>query len=210
MCECSAVDRGRRLVGADRAAAAALAGEVAGPRPVDDRLCLQGILYVLHNGIAWQPLALEPGFGSGQTCRRRRERWQQAEVFHRPHRILPAERNTAGEPDRSRACVHGTPSARKTRGQPTPTRPRPVGQRKTGSKHHPACDGKGAPSKGSSPPRPTSTTSPRPSPSPTAPRPRPPRPPRPPAPPTRLAARCSVLGARCSVLGARCSVLGAR
>ncbi|GGV57718.1 DDE transposase [Streptomyces spectabilis] len=109
-------------MGADRAAAAALAGEVAGPRPVDDRLCLRGILYVLHNGIAWQPLALEPGFGSGQTCRRRRERWQQAEVFDRPHRILPAERNTAGEPDRSRACVHGTPSARKEGG----SRHRPV------------------------------------------------------------------------------------
>ncbi|MEV4049450.1 hypothetical protein [Streptomyces sp. NPDC049744] len=30
-----------------------------GPRPVPDRLCLQGILYVLHNDIAWQLLPLE-------------------------------------------------------------------------------------------------------------------------------------------------------
>ncbi|MGZ3102379.1 transposase [Streptomyces sp. H72] len=27
-----------------------------GPKPVDDRLCLQGILYVLHQDIAWQLL----------------------------------------------------------------------------------------------------------------------------------------------------------
>jgi transposase len=39
-----------------------------GPRPVADRLCLQGILYVLYNDIAWQLLPLELGFGSGQTC----------------------------------------------------------------------------------------------------------------------------------------------
>lgn len=49
-----------------------------GARPVADRLCLQGILYVLHNDIAQQLLLLELGFGSGQTCWRRLERWQQA------------------------------------------------------------------------------------------------------------------------------------
>ncbi|MGW6016285.1 transposase [Streptomyces sp. NPDC055210] len=32
-----------------------------GPRPVPDRLCLQGILYVLRNDIAWQLLPLELG-----------------------------------------------------------------------------------------------------------------------------------------------------
>ncbi|WP_408997263.1 transposase [Streptomyces europaeiscabiei] len=29
-----------------------------GPRPVADRLCLQGALYVLYNDIAWQLLPL--------------------------------------------------------------------------------------------------------------------------------------------------------
>ena len=42
-----------------------------GLRPVPDRLCLQGILYVLRNDIAWQLLPLKLGFGSGQTCWRR-------------------------------------------------------------------------------------------------------------------------------------------
>ncbi len=48
-----------------------------GPRPVADRHCLRGILYVLYNDLAWQLLPLELGFGSGQTCWRRLERWQQ-------------------------------------------------------------------------------------------------------------------------------------
>ncbi|MGW4270911.1 transposase [Streptomyces seoulensis] len=34
-----------------------------GSRPMDDRLCLQGILYVLYSDIAWQLLPLELGFG---------------------------------------------------------------------------------------------------------------------------------------------------
>ncbi|GAA0325079.1 hypothetical protein GCM10010302_75250 [Streptomyces polychromogenes] len=59
-----------------------------GPRSVPDPQCLQGILYVLINDIAWQLLPLELGFGSGQTCRWRLDRWQQAGVFDR----LPAER----------------------------------------------------------------------------------------------------------------------
>lgn len=79
-----------------------------GPRPVADRLCLQGILYVLHNDIAWQLLPLELGFGSGQTCWRRLDRWQQAGIFDRLHRILLAELNAAGELDWSRACVDGS------------------------------------------------------------------------------------------------------
>lgn len=48
--------------------------------------------------MAWQLLPLELGFGSGQTCWRRLDRWQQAGVFDRLHRILLAELNAAGEP----------------------------------------------------------------------------------------------------------------
>ena len=46
---------------------------------------------MLHNGIAWQLLPLELGLGSGQTCWRRLERWQQAGVFDQLHRVLLAE-----------------------------------------------------------------------------------------------------------------------
>jgi transposase len=75
---------------------------------VPDRLCPQGILYVLHNDIAWQLLPLELGFGSGQTCWHRLERWQRAGVFDALHRILLAKLNAAGELDWSRACVDGS------------------------------------------------------------------------------------------------------
>ncbi|UOB15889.1 IS5 family transposase [Streptomyces sp. HP-A2021] len=115
-----------------------------GPRPVEDRLCLQGILYVLYNDIAWQLLPPELGFGSGQTCWRRLERWQRAGVFDQLHRILLVELNAAGRLDWSRACVDAPMSARK-RG--SDTGPSPVDRRKTGSKHHLICDGRGTPLK---------------------------------------------------------------
>ncbi|HBF82868.1 MAG TPA: hypothetical protein DD420_23980 [Streptomyces sp.] len=45
-----------------------------GPRPVSDRLCLQGILFVLYNDIARQPLPRRrPGARRWERrCRRRR------------------------------------------------------------------------------------------------------------------------------------------
>ncbi|MCU4749914.1 hypothetical protein [Streptomyces sp. G-5] len=54
-------------MGADRAVAAVLAGESSRSAASSDRLCLQGILYVLRNDNAWQLLPLELGFASGQT-----------------------------------------------------------------------------------------------------------------------------------------------
>ncbi|MGQ4437703.1 hypothetical protein [Streptomyces sp. SAS_260] len=65
-------------------------------------------MYVLHNDIAWQLLPLELGFGPGQGCRRRLERWQQTDAFDQLHRILLAELNAASELDWSRACVDGS------------------------------------------------------------------------------------------------------
>ncbi|WP_328743934.1 transposase [Streptomyces sp. NBC_00285] len=103
-----------------------------GPRPVADRLCLQGILYVLYNDIASQLLPLELGFGSGQTCWRRLERWQQAGVFDRLHRSLLAELNAAGELDWSRARVDGS-HIRAKQGEPTPVRRRSAGGRQGAS-----------------------------------------------------------------------------
>ncbi|WP_171165844.1 transposase [Streptomyces sp. I05A-00742] len=48
-----------------------IAGEVAGPTAGGGPAVSAGILYVLHNDIAWQLLPLELRFGSGQTCWRR-------------------------------------------------------------------------------------------------------------------------------------------
>ncbi|WP_373312252.1 IS5 family transposase [Streptomyces tauricus] len=114
-----------------------------GPRPVPDRLCLQGILYVLYQDVAWQLLPLELGFGSGQTCWRRLDRWQKAGVFEQLHRILLTELHASGKLDWTRACVDGSHIRAKKGG--ASTGPSPVDRRKTGSKHHLICDGRGIP-----------------------------------------------------------------
>jgi transposase len=54
-----------------------------GRKRLPDRETLQGILFVLHTGIAWRHLPLELGFGSGATCWRRLEEWQRAGVWER-------------------------------------------------------------------------------------------------------------------------------
>src|ERR1700755_440833 len=52
---------------------------------VDDRACLNGILFVLQSGIPWELLPQELGCGSGMTCWRRLRDWQQAGVWQRLH-----------------------------------------------------------------------------------------------------------------------------
>ncbi|MFD3589474.1 IS5 family transposase [Streptomyces sp. NPDC058683] len=113
-----------------------------GRKPVDDRLWLQCILQVLHQDISWQPLPLELGFGSGQTCWRRLDRRQKAGVFGQLHCLLLAEMHAVGELDWSRASVDG-PRPRQKGG--AATGPSPVDRRKTGSKNHLIRDGRGTP-----------------------------------------------------------------
>src|SRR5512142_3433341 len=79
-----------------------------GRRPLPDREALQGILFVLHTGIAWRHLPLELGFGSGSTCYRRMVEWQQAGVWERLHALLFAELQAAGEIEWSRAVADGS------------------------------------------------------------------------------------------------------
>src|SRR6266540_5476807 len=54
-----------------------------GRKRLPDREALQGILFVLHTGISWTHLPAELGFGSGVTCWRRLDEWQQAGVWER-------------------------------------------------------------------------------------------------------------------------------
>src|SRR3978361_2089257 len=79
-----------------------------GPRPVPDRQCLQGILFVLHTGIGWEDLPQELGFGSGMTCWRRLQRWTDAGVFDQVHQILPAKLKAANRIHWTREARTGT------------------------------------------------------------------------------------------------------
>jgi transposase len=76
-----------------------------GRKRLPDRQALQGILFVLHTGIAWRHLPLELGFGSGSTCYRRLDEWQRAGVWEQLHALLLAELRAAGELEWSRAVA---------------------------------------------------------------------------------------------------------
>jgi len=58
----------------------------AGGRPrLPDRLCLNGIVFVLREGLRWQSLPKELGWGSGSTCWRRFAAWTAAGVWEKAH-----------------------------------------------------------------------------------------------------------------------------
>jgi transposase len=105
-----------------------------GRRRLDDRCVLNGILFVLTTGIAWQRLPRELGFGSGMTCWRRLRDWQQG------RRLAAAARTAAraaspGRAARPLACRLRLRHAARTFGG-SKTGPSPVDRRKAGSKHH--------------------------------------------------------------------------
>ncbi len=76
-----------------------------GRHRLDDRLVLQGILFVLHTGIGWEHLPQELGFGSGMTAWRRLHEWHGAGVWVRLHQLLLERLHAAGEIDWSRALI---------------------------------------------------------------------------------------------------------
>jgi transposase len=95
----------------------------AGRFPLDDRGCLQGILFVLHTGIQWEWLPQELGFGSGMTCWRRLRDWNRAGVWDKLHLVLLEELHQAGRLDWSRAVIDGS-HRRALKGGPKPVRVR--------------------------------------------------------------------------------------
>jgi transposase len=66
-----------------------------GRKRLSDRRALQGILFVLHTGIAWQQLPRELGLGSGVTCWRRLDEWQRAGVWAELHALSLARLRAA-------------------------------------------------------------------------------------------------------------------
>ncbi len=108
-----------------------------------DRLVFQGILFVLHTGIAWEHLPQELGFGSGMTCWRRLAEWTEAGVWPRLHEVLLAKLRGANAldllPGGGRRLPHpGIKGGSKTGRSP-------VDRGRTGSKHHLITDATGIP-----------------------------------------------------------------
>ncbi len=114
-----------------------------GPVPLDDRKCLQGVLFVLYTGINWKHLPPELGFGSGITCWRRFRRCCEAGVWDRLHRLLLSELYALGEIGWSAVCLDGSHVRAKKGGEGSGRSP--VDRGRPGSKHHIACDSTGIP-----------------------------------------------------------------
>src|ERR1700751_1394942 len=70
-----------------------------GRPPLDDRMVLSGIIFVLKTGIPWEELPQEMGCGSGMTCWRRLRDWQEAGVSEEVHEVPLSELNGAGQID---------------------------------------------------------------------------------------------------------------
>lgn len=114
-----------------------------GRKPIDDRKCLTGILFVLKNGIPWENLPCEMGCGSGMTCWRRLQAWMDAGVWDRLHQLLLDELQEADQIDWERAAVDSAQS--RALGGGEGTGPSPVDRRKPGVKHHVVTDAQGLP-----------------------------------------------------------------
>src|SRR5437763_16510713 len=76
-----------------------------GRKRIDDRKVLTEILFVLQTGIPWEYLPQEMGCGSGMTCWRRLQEWQEQGVWRRLHEVLLAKRHEADRSDWSRAAI---------------------------------------------------------------------------------------------------------
>jgi transposase len=114
-----------------------------GRRPLDDRLVLQGILFVLHTGIGWEHLPQELGFGSGMTAWRRLRSWSDAGVWNRLHEALLSQLNAANQIDWSRAIIDASYAQAKKGGSGLGRSP--VDRGRPGVKHHVLIDGHGVP-----------------------------------------------------------------
>ena len=76
-----------------------------GRKPVPDRACLTGILFVLRSGIPWEMLPQEMGCGCGMTCWRRLRDWQEAGVWTMIHQVLLNDLRAADQIDFNRCVV---------------------------------------------------------------------------------------------------------
>jgi transposase len=106
-----------------------------GRKRIDDRACLEAIMYVLRTGCQWAMVPAAQTGCSGKTAWRRMDEWAKAGVWDELHDRLLAELNSQGEIDwrtgvvdgaSQRAVFGGTspgpvrPIARRTASRPTP------------------------------------------------------------------------------------------
>jgi transposase len=77
-------------------------------RVISDEDALNGILFVLHTGIAWEDLPQALGYGSGMTCWRRLRDWNDAGVWEQLHQAMLVRLREHDQIDWSRASIDGS------------------------------------------------------------------------------------------------------
>ena len=96
-----------------------------GRKRLDDRACLNGILFVLRTGIPWEDLPQELGFGSGMSCWRRLRDWHEAGAWKKLHRVLLEHLHRADQIDWDRVVADS--SHVRAMGEGEKKRPKPRG-----------------------------------------------------------------------------------
>jgi transposase len=79
-------------------------GPKGGHPPVDNRVCLTGILFVLKTGIPWEDFPQEMGC-SGMTLWNRLADWNKAGVWQQIHGLMLSKLRAADKIDFSRVIV---------------------------------------------------------------------------------------------------------
>jgi transposase len=99
-----------------------------GRKRIDDRACLESIMYVLKTGCQWAMVPAEVTGCSGKTAWRRMDQWASVGVWDALHAQLLSELNSQGAIDWTTGVVDGG-SQRAVFGGPSPARARPIARR---------------------------------------------------------------------------------
>jgi transposase len=76
-----------------------------GRRPVDDRVCLRGLIFILRSGMAYSLLPAEVFGVSGVTCWRRLRDWTRAGIWPELYRRILNALGKRGEIDQSKLII---------------------------------------------------------------------------------------------------------
>lgn len=113
-----------------------------GRKPVDNRVALTVIVFVLKTGCPWEDVPQELGC-CGMAAWKKLHEWQEAGIWEHIHQAILSRLQKAGKLDWSKAAVDSS-SIRATQGGDD-TGPNPTDRAKPGTKHHAVSEGHGLP-----------------------------------------------------------------
>ena len=93
--------------------------EILHSTTISDEAALNGILFVLQTGIAWEDLPQALGYGSGMTCWRGLRDWNAAGVWEQLHHAMLVRLREHDQIDWNRASIDGS-SVPSRKQAPTP------------------------------------------------------------------------------------------